>query len=352
MAQAVVASSSGLSQPRREFVREGLRASRKASPFRPRAQRSPAYLQCRAAVSPLRISLSATLRLRLSFIALGSEEFKDGAHQTRHCRGYIRKYSGSLFKKEADLKPHQSRYWLHAQYEDEAEFVEQTQVICQLYGQAQTLEQQGVHLVSSDEKTGIQALERLYGATRPMQRGSVEKHEFEYKRHGTVCLLVNWLVGEGKIVAPTVSATRTEKDYATHIENTIASDAAAGWIFIHDQLNTHYSASLVRLVTKHCEFEGDLGVKGKSGILHNAASRKQFLQDPTHRIRFVFTPKHCSWINQVEPWFSILQRKLLKRASFACLDELKDKLLAFIDFFNEYLAKPFQWQYKGKILKI
>lgn len=303
-------------------------------------------------MSTLRVSLSATLRLRLSLIALGPEEFKDGVDQTRHCRGYIRKYSGSLFKKEADLKPHQSRYWLHAQYEDEAEFVEQTQVICQLYGQAQALAQQGVHLVSSDEKTGIQALERLYGATRPMQRGSVEKHEFEYKRHGTLCLLVNWLVGAGKVVAPTVSATRTENDYATHIEQTIATDATAGWIFIHDQLNTHYSESLVRLVAKHCEFEVDLGVKGKSGILHNAASRKQFLQDPTHRIRFVFTPKHCLWINQVELWFSILQRKLLKRASFACLDELKDKLLVFIDFFNEHLAKPFQWQYKGKILKI
>jgi len=225
-------------------------------------------------------------------------------------------------------------------------------VICQLYEQAQTLEQQGVHLVSTDEKTGIQALERLYGAGKPMQKGSVEKLEFEYKRHGTLCVLVNWLVGQGKVVAPTVSATRNEKDYATHIENTIASDASAGWIFIHDQLNTHYSESLVRLVAKHCQIQEDLGVKGKSGILHNTASRKQFLEDPSHRIRFVFTPKHCSWINQVELWFSILQRKLLKRASFASLDELKEKLLAFIDFFNQHLAKPFQWQYKGKVLKI
>ena len=303
-------------------------------------------------MSTLRVSLSATFRLRLSLIALGSEDFKDGAYQTRHCQGHFSQYSGSLFKKQADLKPHQSQYWLHAQYEDEAEFVEQTQVICQLYGQAQAFEQQGVHLVSSDEKTGIQALERLYGATRPMQKGSVEKHEFEYKRHGTLCLIVNWLVGQGKVVAPTVSATRNEKDYATHIEQTIASDAHAGWIFIHDQLNTHYWESLVRLVAKHRGLEGDLGVKGKSGILHNAASRKQFLQDPSHRIRFVFTPKHCSWINQVELWFSILQRKLLKRASFASLDELKEKLLAFIDFFNQHLAKPFQWQYKGKVLKI
>jgi hypothetical protein len=185
-----------------------------------------------------------------------------------------------------------------------------------------------------------------------MQRGSVEKHEFEYKRPGTWCLLVNWLVGEGKVVAPTVWATRNEKDYASPIENTIASDASAGWIFMHDQLNTHYSASLGRLVAKHSQIQADLGVKGKSGILPKTASRKQFLQDPAHRIRFGFTPKPCSWINQVELWCSILQRKLLTRAFFASLDELKEKLLAFIDFFNEHLAKPFQWQYKGKILKI
>jgi transposase len=190
------------------------------------------------------------------------------------------------------------------------------------------------------------------GPLSPCKGEAWKKHEFEYKRHGTLCLVVNWLVGQGKVVAPTVSATRNEQDYATHIEQTIASDASAGWIFIHDQLNTHYSESLVRLVAKHCQINEDLGVKGKAGILHNSASRKQFLQDPSHRIRFVFTPKHCSWINQVELWFSILQRKLLKRASFASLNELKDKILAFIDFFNEHLAKPFQWQYEGKILKI
>jgi hypothetical protein len=232
------------------------------------------------------------------------------------------------------------------------EFVAQTQVICQLYGQAQALAQQDVHLVSTDEKTGIQALERLYGASKPMQKGSVEKQEFDYKRHGTCCLLANWLVAEGKIIAPSILPTRTEADYAAHIEQTIATDPTAGWIFIQDQLNTHYSETLVRLVAKHCQVEEDLGVKGKGGILENKATRKQFLEASSHGIRFVFTPKHCSWLNQVELWFSILQRKLLKRASFNSLDELKEKLLDFIAFFNQHLAKPFQWQYKGKVLKI
>lgn len=209
-----------------------------------------------------------------------------------------------------------------------------------------------MHVVSVDEKTGIQALERLYGERKPIQKGRVEKIEFDYKRHGTLCLLANWQVAKGNLLAPTVSATRTEADYAAHIENTLATDADASWIFIHDQLNTHYSETLVRLVAKHCQIEQDLGEKGKSGILQDKHSRKQFLEDASHRIRFVFTPKHCSWINQIELWFSILQRKLLKRASFSSTEELKEKLLAFIDYFNQHLAKPFQWQYKGKVLKI
>jgi len=250
------------------------------------------------------------------------------------------------------LKPHQSQYWLHARYENEAEFVEQTRQICSLYKQAPVLAQAGVEMVSTDEKTGIQALERLYGGSKPMQAGRIEKREFDYKRHGTLCLLANWLVAEGRMIAPTVSLTRTEADYANHIAQTIATAPDRGWIFIHDQLNTHYSESLVRLVATHCQLQQPLGEKGKFGILKDKHTRKAFLEDEAHRIRFVFTPKHCSWMNQVELWFAILQRKLLKRASFDSLDQLKEKLLAFIDFFNQHLAKPFQWQYKGKVLKI
>jgi hypothetical protein len=132
----------------------------------------------------------------------------------------------------------------------------------------------------------------------------------------------------------------------------VATDPQAEWIFITEQLNTHKSESLVRLVAELGGLPDDLGVKGTTGILHTMASRAAFLQDETHRIRFVYTPKHCSWLNQVELWFSILTRRLLKRGSFKSTQELKQRVVAFIDFFNETLAKPFRWTYIGKPLVV
>ncbi len=205
--------------------------------------------------------------------------------------------------------------------------------------------------MSTDEKTGIQALERKH-PTRPMIPGKVELREFEYIRHGTQTLIANFDVALGQVVASSIGPTRTEVDFAAHIEQTISTDPEATWIFITDQLNTHKSETLVRLVARLCDIDDALGIKGKCGILKSMVSRSAFLQDPFHQIRFVYTPKHTSWLNQVEIWFSILVRRLLKRASFASLEELCERILAFIDYFNKTMAKPFKWTYAGRPLTI
>ncbi len=143
--------------------------------------------------------------------------------------------------------------------------------ICALYLTAQQLAQAGVYIVSSDEKTGIQALERKH-PSRPMIAGKVELREFEYIRHGTLALIASFAVATGLIITASVGPTRKEEDFADHIEAVIASEPKAGWIFIVDQLNTHKSETLVRLVAKHCGIKQALGIKGKSGILQSMPS--------------------------------------------------------------------------------
>lgn len=207
-----------------------------------------------------------------------------------------------------------------------------------------------MHLVSTDEKTGIQATERKH-KTRPMIEGHVERREFEYIRHGTQALIASFSVATGKIIASSVGPTRTENDFAGHIETVLASDPKAGWIFVVDQLNTHKSEALVKMVAQHCGLETELGVKGKSGILRSMPSRAAFLSDERHRIRFVYTPKHTSWLNQIEIWFSILVRKLLKRGNFASTEALKARIEAFILYFNRTMARAFKWTYKGRPLQ-
>jgi hypothetical protein len=208
----------------------------------------------------------------------------------------------------------------------------------------------GVRIVSCDELTAIQALERA-APTQPMRKGQVERREFEYVRHGTLSLISNFEVATGQVIAPSVGTTRTEEDFARHIAQTVDTDPDAQWVFITDQLNIHQSETLVRLVAERCGIAEGLGTKGKTGILQSLASRAAFLSDPAHRIQFVYLPKHTSWLNQVEIWLGILVRRVIKRGNFTSLADLRAKILAFIDYFNR-TAKPFRWTYAGRPLMI
>ena len=166
-------------------------------------------------------------------------------------------------------------------------------------------------------------------------------------------MIGNFEVATGQAIAPTVQGTRDAKDFAAHVERTIGTDPKAGWIFVADNLTTHCSTTLVLLVASLCGISAaSLGKKGKSGVLKSVGTRKGFLTDATHRVRFVYVPKHTSWLNQVEIWFSVLARRVLRRGNFRSAGELRDKILAYIAYYNRTRAKPYKWTYTGRPLKV
>ena len=219
--------------------------------------------------------------------------------------------------------------------------------LCELYEDAPRLERAGERVISCDEKTGIQALEHS-AAKQPCKPGMIERIEHNYERHGTQCLIANLNVATGKVIQSSVLDTRTEIDFVAHIKQTVSSDTRVKrWHFVLDQLNTHQSEGLVRFVAERDKLSLELGEKGKHGILESMVSRAAFLADSSHSVVFHYTPKHSSWMNQVEVWFSILSRKFLKRSSFKSTDELKAGILEFITYFNASMAKMFKWKFRG-----
>ena len=204
-------------------------------------------------------------------------------------------------------------------------------------------------MLSIDEKTGIQALERVEGVA-PESKGLYRRKEFEYVRHGTTGLMAAVEVATGNIANHRLHPTRNEEDFLSFIETTVACFPEQDEIVLMvDQLNTHQSESLVRWVASQIGFEGDLGTKGYEGILRSMKTRKAFLMDKSHRIRFVYTPKHCSWLNPIENWFSKLQRHVIRNGNFSSVEDLKNKIESYISFYNRCLIKPLNWKFKGFI---
>jgi len=245
------------------------------------------------------------------------------------------------------LKPHKVDEWIHTPVKDQKAFDDKIEELCVLYTSASQGLLENTRVMSTDEKSGMQSLERK---TTPMKPGQVERQDHEYVRHGTQCLIANLDVATGQIVSPTIGFRRTEEDFVEHIKRTVATDPDARWIFIMDQLNTHKSESLVRYVADLENIEqSTLGKVRKRGVVKDMSSREKFLTDQSHQVSFVYTPKHASWLNQIECWFSILARRLLKRLITTSVTELKAKVMEFITYYNGTTAKPLKWICSRKI---
>lgn len=217
--------------------------------------------------------------------------------------------------------------------------------ICSIYLQAPELAECGTEVYSTDEMTGVQALERKY-PDKPVRQGSPALHEFEYIRHGTISLIAFLRVADGSIQSPYLNSTRNEEDFCNAVRQLIENKPDKNFIIVCDGLNTHKSEGLVKLAAQECSITASLGIKGKEGILKSMKSREAFLMDESHRVRFVYTPKHSSWVNQIEIWFGIINRKLLKRSSYKSVAEMAQGILNFIKQYN-LTSKAFNWKYTG-----
>jgi hypothetical protein len=207
-------------------------------------------------------------------------------------------------------------------------------------------------VLSCDEKTGMQILGRKY-PTQPAQparldatgqtlrRGQPAKREFEYIRYGTRCLLTTFCVPTGEVVWD-LGQTRTSVDWAAHLQHVQERfPAMRRYDWVVDNLNTHWSLEVCRLVATWCE------LPLVESTLRTGTQRRAFLSDPTHAHVFHFTPIHGSWLNQVELFFSVFARRFLKRGDFASAADFEVRLRRWLETYNAQHAHPYRWTYTG-----
>ncbi len=241
---------------------------------------------------------------------------------------------------DVDLKPHKSEYWLNSHDE---QFDAKAQMICQLYATALEAYQQGRLVICCDEKTGMQVLERK-APTKPAQPGRRERREHEYIRHGTRVLINSLAVAAGQI-AWTIGTTRKATDFVAHLKQAYAKlPRMKRYDWVMDNLNTHWSLDVCRLVARWCK------VPFEPQQLKKGPQRRAFLSDPSHRHVFHFTPKHGSWLNQAELFFGVLHRRFLARGSFTSAKDFERRLERFLKDYNARHAHPYRWTYTGEPL--
>ena len=257
------------------------------------------------------------------------------AHHRRMSRSTVCRHL-----QELDLKPHKSVYWLNSHDPD---FEQKAQEVCRLYVSAPQLSQQGRLLICSDEKTGMQILERA-AATQAAQPGKPIKRENDYIRHGTRVALASFVVTTGQVLCD-LRQTRGNVDFCDHVRMVVEAhpeQPAFDWVL--DNLNTHWSLNLCQLVA---EFSG-LPFDAKQ--LRTGKERRAYLTDPTHRLVFHYVPKHGSWLNQIELWFAVLARQFLADGDFASAAEFETAFWKYLTHYNEHHAHPYRWTYTGQPL--
>jgi hypothetical protein len=240
----------------------------------------------------------------------------------------------------ADLKPHKSVYWLNSHDPD---FDAIAREVCRLYLQAPALYRQGHLLLSTDEKSGMQVLQRGQPTRRAIP-GHPERRERDYVRHGTRTLIASFAVPTGEVVWD-LGPTRTNDDFAAHLLHALRHFAGFEQMtWVVDNLNTHYSLQACEVLA---------AVNGRPfwpGALRTGAQRRAFLSDPGYPFRLVYLPRHGSWLNQVELFFSVLARRWLRRGDFAGVADFEARLRVFLEDYNARQAHPYRWTYTGEPL--